>query len=477
MARAASILGICALATVSGAAIAPLGAQSANVVAADSMHPADSTRLVAMTVRARLRNVLGARVMKAGSLDSTPETHDREILSPKSVRFSFDGTKVYVNALEGGKTLVYAWPSLHKLPTIVHRFGPADSALFRGDSTVFDYPYFTQSPDGSANVFTGRPVESELSTDGRWLFVPYYRRSFDASAQSPSALAVIDTRVDSIVRVLPTGPIPKYVAASPNGRLLAVTHWGDNTVALLDVSSGDPAKFHYVRHMVVERVLDQTPLAGTDRDRTCGFCLRGTVFTRNGRTLLVARMGKKGGVAGFDVASGRYLGTVMAVPRTPRHLELSADGRTLFASSGDAGVVSHVSAARVVTALRGARGKRVRGPRWRSVPVGGGARTIALDPSGTVLLAALNWRSEIVAVDATRLTVLARVRVAPYAVGLAIAPDGSGAVVTSQGHIAAKGSPARKRGLRLGGNSVDVLRLTWSGGEPAKSKETGSTAP
>jgi DNA-binding beta-propeller fold protein YncE len=128
----------------------------------------------------------------------------------------------------------------------------------------------------------------------------------------------------------------------------------------------------------------------------------------------------------------------------------------------------------VVTALRGARGKRVRGPRWRSVPVGGGARTIALDPSGTVLL---NWRSEIVAVDATRLTVLARVRVAPYAVGLAIAPDGSGAVVTSQGHIAAKGSSARKRGLRVGGNSVDVLRLTWSGGEPARSKETGSTAP
>jgi hypothetical protein len=54
--------------------------------------------------------------------------------------------------------------------------------------------------------------------------------------------------------------------------------------------------------------------------------------------------------------------------------------------------------------------------------VGGGARTIALDPSGTVLLAALNSRSEIVAVDATELTVLARVRVAPFAVGLAVRP-------------------------------------------------------
>jgi DNA-binding beta-propeller fold protein YncE len=414
--------------------------------------------------------------MKAGPLDSVPETRDREILSPKSVRFNLEGTKVYVNALEGGRTLVYAWPSLHKLPSIVHRFGPADSALFHGDTTIFDYPYFTQSPGRSANVFTGRPVESELSKDGRWLFVPYYRRSFDAFAQSPSALAVIDTRVDRIVRVLPTGPIPKYVALSPNGRLLAVTHWGDNTVALLDVSSGNPARFHYVRHLVVEQMLDQTPFAGTERDRTCGFCLRGTVFTHNGRTLLVARMGKKWGVAGFDVRSGRYLGTVTAVPRTPRHLELSADGRTVFASSSDAGVVSRVSVAKVVAALRGARGRRVRGPRWQSVPVGGGARTIALDPSGTVLLAALNWRSEIVAVDATRLTELARVRVAPYAVGLAIAPDGSGAVVTSQGHIAALGSAARKRGLRLGGNSVDVLRLTWIDGEQP-SKHAASLSP
>lgn len=470
MSRAAFTLGVCALATAFGATIAPLGAQTAHVVP-------EPTGLVAMTVSARLRNVLGARVMKAGPLDSAPETHDGEILSPKSVRFSLDGKKVYVNSLEGGKTLVYEWPSLRKLPTIVHRFGPADSALFRGRTTAFHYKYFTHSPTGSANVFTGRPVESELSKDGHWLFIPYYRRSFDTSAQSPSALAVIDTRVDSIVRVLPTGPIPKYVAASPDGRFLAVTHWGDNTIALLDVSSGDPAKFHYVRRLTVEERLDQAPLAGTDRDRTCGYCLRGTVFTSDGRTLLVARMGKKGGVAGFDVASGRYLGTVMGVPRTPRHLELSSDGRTLFASSMQAGVVSRVSTARVVAALRRARRQRVRGPRWRSVRVGGGARTIALDPSGTVLLAALNSRSEIVAVDPTRLTVLARVRVAPYAVGLAVAPDGSGAIVTSQGHIAPEGSAARKQGLRLGGNSVDVLRLTWADSEPASSKRTGSSAP
>jgi hypothetical protein len=49
--------------------------------------------------------------------------------------------------------------------------------------------------------------------------------------------------------------------------------------------------------------------------------------------------------------------------------------------------------------------------------------------------------------------------------------------VTSQGHMAPEGSAARKQGLRLGGNSVDVLRLTWGDAEQATSKPAGSTTP
>ena len=246
----------------------------------------------ALAVSARLRTF----ELHPGEPRYGVDVRDPDVLSPKSVRFSRDGAKLYVNALEGGTTLVYAWPSLRKLHRIVHRFGPADSALFGGARTVFGYPYHGLPPGGDPNVFVGRPVESALSADGRWLFVPYYRRSFDRSAQSPSALAVVDAESDRIVRVLPTGPIPKYVAASPDGRLLAVTHWGDNTVGLLDVASGDPARFRYVARLVVERALDQTPFGGADRDTACGYCLRGTVFTPDARTLLVARM-HGGGVA------------------------------------------------------------------------------------------------------------------------------------------------------------------------------------
>ena len=207
------------------------------------------------------------------------EIHDPEIYSPKSARFSANGKKLYINALEGGKTVVYSWPQLKKLKSISHRFTAKNANLFFGETTAFDYPYYSTAPSGDVNQFMGKPVESELSADGKYLWIPYYRRDWDSSAQSPSAVAIIDTETDQIVRVMPTGPIPKYVVASPDGRYMAIIHWGDNTVALIDVSSGDPARYQYVAHMTVENQLDQGPLSGTDRDDTCGFCLRGSFFS------------------------------------------------------------------------------------------------------------------------------------------------------------------------------------------------------
>jgi len=48
--------------------------------------------------------------------------------------------------------------------------------------------------------------------------VTYYRRSYDANAIDPSAVCIIDTDSDSIVRVIPTGPLPKMITCSPNNK-------------------------------------------------------------------------------------------------------------------------------------------------------------------------------------------------------------------------------------------------------------------
>lgn len=387
------------------------------------------------------------RIQNSGYTERLPiDIRDSEIYSPKSVRFSADGRKIYINSLEGGRTVVYSWPELQKLKSISHNFRAADSSLFQGENTVFNYPYYTQSPSGDNNIFLGKPVESELSHGGRWLWIPYYRRGFDTYGQSPSAVAIVDTQTDRIVRVMPTGPIPKYVVASPDGKYMAIIHWGDNTVGLIDTQTGDPRDFTYVAQLTVETQLSQEDKANTDRDATCGFCLRGAVFSKDSQFLMVARMGK-GGIAGFHIPSKRYLGSIMNIRSTPRHLVLSPDGEFVYASSNYAGYISKVSVQNLVKSLIEARGRRINGPIWQEVSVGVGARTLDISHDGKILFVAVNNTSELVAVDAQSLQILSRLKVDPFAVGLAVSPDSSAVLLTSQGRSG------------VGGNAANIIQV------------------
>lgn len=394
-------------------------------------------------VTVRLERI--GRISPGGGSGMRFNIRDNEINSPKSVRFSADSKKIYINSLEGGQTLVYAWPELRKLKTITHQFTAANQHLFDGETTVFNYPYYQNR--ANPNLFRGKPVESELSHGGRYLWIPYYRRDFDPSAQSPSAVAIVDTQTDEIVRVMPTGPIPKYVAASPDGKYVSITHWGDNTIGLIDTSAGDPRAWKYVAHLTVENQMSQAGKGGTDRDATCGFCLRGTVFSADSQYLLVARMGG-GGIAGFHVPTRKYLGSIMRIAATPRHLVLSPDGQTLYASSNSAGYVSATPVSEVLGHLERAGGKRVPGPNWRGVSVGSGARTVDISADGLFLFVAVNISSEVAVVYAPWMKVVARQKVDPYAVGLALAPDGSAVILTAQG-----------RAGQGGGNAVNLVAV------------------
>jgi len=398
---------------------------------------------VQLTLIARFQNY---RAEPTGEGDH----YDKDIYSPKSVRFTEDGAKAYVNSLEGFRTPVYDTASLTKTGVIQHRFTSETSDLFGGETTAFDYVFYKKHSSGDVNRFNGKPVESALSHGGKFLWIPYYRRDWDGGGTSPSAVAIIDVATDTIVRVMPTGPIPKYVSASPDGNWVAITHWGNNTVALIDVSSGDPATFAYrPEQLVVEKKLSQAGLAGEDRDKACGYCLRGTVFTPDSKTLLVSRMGG-GGIAGFDTDSGAYLGTVLGMKPTPRHLVVSEDGSTLFLSSNISGYVSRIELSLVVDALRGSEGRRVNVEGWLAVYVGVGARTLSTGPGDRYLFSAVNSTAEVVVIDTATMNIVSRVRTDSYTVGLAVSPDGSQVWTTSQG---------RKGG---GGNSVCVYRVEYT---------------
>ncbi|MDO4510931.1 MAG: hypothetical protein Q4B68_03825, partial [Bacteroidales bacterium] len=177
-----------------------------------------------------------------------PELRDSDVFSPKSVHFHPNGKKYYINSLEGCRTMVYDAATNKKLAVVHHKFNEQNTHLWAKESGFFPFTHYKNN----LKTFWGRPVESTFSHRGRYLWIPYYRRSFDLNAQDPSAISVIDTRTDSIIKVFETGPLPKMVATTGNGKYLAVTHWGDNTVGILDISSANPDDWHYVKCVVVD---------------------------------------------------------------------------------------------------------------------------------------------------------------------------------------------------------------------------------
>lgn len=372
--------------------------------------------------------------------------YDTGVYSPKSVAFHPDGDTVFVNSLEGENTLSYGRQGFQHLATISHQFGKGDNQLFA--STVpFGYEFAAGVKE--PNVFSGKPVEMEITHNGRFLWVSYYRRDFDARGVMPSALALIDVQTQKIIRVFHTGPIPKGVKASPDGRLLAISHWGDNSVGLFDVSGDDPKRFKPYSLLIVDK---QLPLKDvrSDRDRDCGFCVRGLAFTADSKYLFVGRM-KRGGLAVFkiDGVKPNYLGTLHGIDPSPRDLEIS--GEHLYVSSNGSGYVFKFMWRELLALMEASKAKDIsiteQDVHMEKVFVGLGPRSLNISRDGKWLFVAVNQSSEAVAVESSRMKIVSRVDVDSFPVGLALSPDERELWVTSQG-----------RG-GVGGNSVSVFQV------------------
>ena len=374
-------------------------------------------------------------------------TLDKDIHSPKSVNIHPSGRKYYVNSLEGAKTVVYDFLTGEKLKVIQHKFDGSNKDIWAPSSGLFSYVHSYSDPD----TFTGKPVESTFSHDGRYLWVPYYRRSFDINAQEPSAMAVIDTRTDEIIRMFETGPLPKMVATSPDGTRLAVTHWGNNTVGLLDISSSDPADWHYTDCLVVDYQLklNFSLTHQVDRDVNSGYCLRGTVFTPDGRYLLIGCMGGGGGIAVIDLEHNRYLGRAMGVMPNLRHLVIK--NGYLYISINKTGYVQRIGLDEFleqVQVLDGDKKKAVQVRNWVNCKIPAGARTIELSPSGKYVFAACNFSSCLAVVDAEAMTLLGTIPADSFPVGLDISRDGRYVFTTSQAR-------------NIAGNAVDIFKIEY----------------
>ena len=376
---------------------------------------------------------------------SEKETQDKDIHSPKSVNIHPDGKKYYVNSLEGAKTVVYESGTNKKLKVINHNFNSSHAALWSKPSGFFEFTHYKEN----LNIFYGKPVESAFSHGGRYLWVPYYRRSYDINAQDPSAVAIIDTRTDEIIRLMETGPLPKMIAVSNDNKYVAITQWGNNTVGIIDISSETPADWHYLSCVTIEHKLElnyslDTPV---NRDVNSGYCLRGTVFTPDNKYLFVGCMGGGGGIAVIDMSNFSYVGIINGMMPNVRHLVIR--NGFLYLSINSKGYIQRVGLDEFVSAIGKMKNRRATLDTWKNCKVGAGARTIEITPDGRYIVAACNYSSCLTIVDAHSLNVLATVPADSYPVGLDISKDGKYVYTTSQGRS------------DKGGNCVDIFRIDY----------------
>jgi len=372
-------------------------------------------------------------------------TVELDIFSPKSVNFHPGGGKFYVNSLEGGTTIVFDSHTKEKIKLIRHKFAKGSESLWAKASGLYTFRY--KRPDSL--YFYGKPVESAFSHNGRYLWVPYYRRSFDLNSQEPSAMAVIDTQRDTIIKMFETGPLPKMVAVSPDGKYLAVTHWGNNTVGVLNISSQNPKNWHYIACYVVDYQLklNLPYYEKVSRDMNSGYCLRGTVFTPDNHYLLVGCMGGGGGIAVIDLLKGQYLGRMMGTLPNLRHLVI--DHGYLYASINAAGYVQRIPLDKFLACASTLSGGTLNLKEWQNCKVPSGARTIVLSPDGRYVFVACNFSSCIAVVDSSTMSLVGTISADSFPVGLDISEDGKTLISTSQGR---SGS---------GGNAVDIYEIIY----------------
>lgn len=407
--------------------------------ATDVVHPTIGTAIssngIELRLEQKIQNIAGG------------QTQDNDIMSPKSVKISIDGNSFFINSLEGYRTVAYNLNDYSKLFVINHEFTQSDSILWhQGDS---------QCLFGNTQMrydFKGKPVESALSHGGKYLWVPYYRRSYDANATMCSAIAVIDLEQAIIVRMFTTSVLPKMIACSQDNHYIAVSHWGDNTVGLIDISSENPQDWCYSNIFTVDYRFEVTQSSGKtiNRDIGSGYCLRGTSFTPNDEYLLVGCMGGAGGIAVIDVRNEKYLGRLVGIMPNVRHLLFSGD--YLYLSINADGYIQRIPIEQLyqsIESLKEGTKKTCRVQCSDQCKVGAGARTISISPDGRWLFAACNSVSAIYVVDTYTMQVALHIPADSYPVGMDISPDGNTLIVTSQG----------KHGE--GGNSVDIYKIIY----------------
>ena len=191
-------------------------------------------------------------------------------------------------------------------------------------------------------VYRGAPVEAAFNSDGSYAFVANYRMygpGYDPNAGSDSCekdrgqdsfVYRIDAHTLEIDRLYPVGPVPKFLAVTPDDRLLLVSNWCGFDVSVIDLQTHETrTEIEVGRH--------PRGIAVTSDSAIAYVAVMGSTNIAVIDLSVVSSSVTKPGAEG-EVGALSYL---RDVGRSPRHLVLSPDDEILYVSlNGDDAIVA-----------------------------------------------------------------------------------------------------------------------------------------
>jgi YVTN family beta-propeller protein len=261
----------------------------------------------------------------------------------------------------------------------------AQNMMYRHTITVYDRSYrlvktISDRVDlealggpAAAGPVRGAPVEAAFSPDARYAYVSNYSmygpgytregsdRCSPGSAIDNSFVYRVDMARLAVDRVGPVGQVPKYVAATPDGRLVLVTNWCSYDLSVLSPRTLEPLRRvplgAYPRGIAVDpwsrtayvAVMGSTRVAVVDLASFAVRWIEGVgagprhlVMDPAGRWLY-ATLNAEGRVAKIDLRTGRVVARV-ATGAAPRSMTIAEDGRSLYVVNYGSGTVSKLRA-------------------------------------------------------------------------------------------------------------------------------------
>jgi YVTN family beta-propeller protein len=259
-----------------------------------------------------------------------------------------------------------------------------------------------------------------------------------------ATLSFIDPATGASTATIPVGSGPHEVEVTADGRFAVVTNYGGqtagNSLSIIDVGArrerqrvdlGELRRPHgaaaagqhmYItaedaRHIArVDATSGQVDWRfATNQERT-----HMVVASRDGRMLFTTNMGSNNVSVIERSADGSARQTLVNVGMTPEGLDLTPDGRQLWAANAAGGSVSIVDVATKTLVKTFDIGTR------RS-------NRLKITPDGSLALVSDLTAGELVVVDAKSHTVKTRLPIGRGASGILVVPDGSRAYIAAAG--------------------------------------------